>query len=363
MNRIIVCVTNDLSTDQRVHKVCTSLVSMGFELCLLGRKLPNSMPLNRAYQTKRMRLLFNKGPLFYAEYNIRLFLMLLFSNYQFTLANDMDALPGAFLATKLRSKTLVFDAHELFSEVPEVQARPKVQAFWQALEKRFLPKLTHAYTVCQSISDYYGERYGIKMRVVRNLPKKSTEKAITDKKEQIILYQGAVNLGRGLDVMIHAMHHINNAVFWIVGGGDEYERLTQLVRKEGLEDKVRFLGRMKFEALKEITPQATIGISIEENIGLNYYYALPNKLFDYINNEIPVLVSDFPEMGRIVDYYDIGCKLEKHEPKVIATTINKMLADKTQMSKWVSNCRVAAEELNWETEEKVLEEIYKPLLK
>lgn len=363
MNRIIVCVTNDLSTDQRVHKVCTSLERMGFQVCLIGRRLPNSMPLARSYQTKRMQLLFNKGPLFYAEYNIRLFLMLLLSNYQLTLANDMDTLPSAFLATKLRGKTLVFDAHELFSEVPEVQARPKVRAFWQSLEKRFLPKVKHAYTVCQSIADYYGERYGIAMKVVRNLPKKSNEKSDIIKREQIILYQGAVNLGRGLDVMIHAMHHIDKAVLWIVGGGDEYERLTQLVREEKLSEKVRFFGRMKFEALKEITPQASVGISIEENIGLNYYYALPNKLFDYINNGIPVLVSDFPEMARIVDHYNIGCKLKKHEAKVLATTINKMLADKAQMTTWASNCHLAAKELNWETEEKVLEAIYKPLLK
>lgn len=363
MKRIIVAVTNDLSTDQRVHKVCTSLKGMGYDVCLIGRRLPKSLPLDRDYQTKRMQLLFNKGPLFYTEYNIRLFLLLIFSRYHLSLANDMDSLPAAYLATKLRGRALVFDAHELFSEVPEVQARPKVRAFWQGLEKRFLPKVKHAYTVCQSIADYYGERYGIKMKVVRNLPMKSPELPQSEKKERIILYQGAVNLGRGLDEMIHAMNDVDNAVLWIVGGGDEYDRLTRLVIELKLSDKVRFFGRMKFEALKEITPKATIGISIEENIGLNYYYALPNKLFDYINNGIPVLVSDFPEMGRIVDHYKIGSKLKKHEPKVIADTINKMLSDKKQMTAWSLQCNIAAKELNWEAEEKILEEIYKPLLK
>lgn len=362
MKRIIVSVTNDLSTDQRVHKVCTSLKGMGYDVCLIGRRLPQSMPLDREYQTRRMHLLFNKGPLFYAEYNIRLFLFLIFSKYQLCLSNDMDTLPSAYMATKLRNKTLVFDAHELFSEVPELQHRPAVRKMWQWLEKRFLPKVKYAYTVCQSIADYYGERYNLEMRVVRNLPKKRAQLPPHEKTEKVILYQGAVNLGRGLDVMIHAMHHIEDAVLWIVGGGDEYERLSQLVQKEKLTSKVRFFGRMNFEALKEITPQATIGISIEENIGLNYYYALPNKLFDYINVSVPVLVSDFPEMGRIVDHYQIGAKLSKHEPKEIAKTINGMLADEGQMQQWIANTKEAAKLLNWENEEAVLREIYLPLL-
>ncbi|MDR0798905.1 MAG: glycosyltransferase, partial [Dysgonamonadaceae bacterium] len=145
--RITLSVTNDLVTDQRVHKVCTTLLQHGYEVKSVGRRLRNSPDLQRPYATRRMRLLFNKGFLFYAEFNLRLFWYLLFDRTDLYLANDTDTLLANYLASKLRRKPLVFDAHEMFPEVPEVIHRKKVHAVWQGLEDFLFPKLTHAYTV------------------------------------------------------------------------------------------------------------------------------------------------------------------------------------------------------------------------
>ena len=76
-----------------------------------------------------MSLLFNKGFLFYAEYNFRLFFLLLFSKKDILLSNDADTLLANFLASKLQNKKLVFDSHELFSEVPELVEKPFVKSF------------------------------------------------------------------------------------------------------------------------------------------------------------------------------------------------------------------------------------------
>ncbi|MCA1760901.1 MAG: hypothetical protein LC658_14130, partial [Bacteroidales bacterium] len=119
--RIIVSVTSDLVSDNRVHKTCTTLGEMGFEVLLVGRKLAGSQPLSpRNYQTKRIKLFFNKGPLFYACFNFRLFCLLLFSKCDLLLSNDLDTLPANFLASKLKNKPLVYDSHEFFTEVPEL---------------------------------------------------------------------------------------------------------------------------------------------------------------------------------------------------------------------------------------------------
>jgi glycosyltransferase involved in cell wall biosynthesis len=104
---------------------------------------------------------------------------------------------------------------------------------------------------------------------------------------------------------------------------------------------------------------ANLGISLEENLGLNYYFALPNKLFDYINHQIPVLVSPFPEMRRIVEDYEIGFIDKSSSAKELADQINSILnLPVSDIEKIQANCQEAREILNWQEEEKILLELY-----
>ncbi|MCK5639071.1 MAG: glycosyl transferase group 1, partial [Flavobacteriaceae bacterium] len=141
MQRIIISVTNDLATDQRVKKASNTIQDMGFEVLLIGRKLPNSLPVSRNYKTIRMKLLFKKGFLFYTEYNLRLFFKLLSLKKDVLLANDLDTLLPNFLISKIYSKKLVYDSHELFTEVPELVSRPKIRNVWLKIEEFIFPKL------------------------------------------------------------------------------------------------------------------------------------------------------------------------------------------------------------------------------
>ncbi|TNF50590.1 MAG: glycosyltransferase, partial [Bacteroidetes bacterium] len=172
-NRVVVSVTNDLVTDNRVDKVCTFLVSQGYKVLLVGRKRRKSpeMP-RRDYATKRMRLLFEKGPFFYAEYNFRLFWFLLFRKVNVLVSNDLDTLLANYLAHKLKGGKLVYDSHEFYTEVPELVSRPGVRRIWLSIEKWIFPKLKLVYTVNESIADAYNERYGLLPKVVRNISPK-----------------------------------------------------------------------------------------------------------------------------------------------------------------------------------------------
>jgi len=353
-------VTNDLVSDNRVHKVCTTLKQMGFDVLLVGRKLPASNPVQRAYSTKRMHLLFKKGPLFYAEYNFRLFLLLLWTKSDILLSNDLDSLTANFLASRLKRVPLVYDSHEYFTEVPELINRPRIQKIWESLERKMLPNVKYAYTVCDSIANVYHEKYGTDFKVVRNLPQAreiKSQKKESDKK--LILYQGAVNVARGLEQAIRAMHYIENAELVIAGDGDIKTELEELVKTEKLENKVRFTGRLPLEKLHEITVQADLGLSIEEDFGLNYRFALPNKLFDYIQAQIPVLVSNLPEMAAIVKKYKVGAITDSLEPKQLAARISDALFNESKRKIWKENLPAAAKELVWENEEKVIQDLFK----
>ena len=351
---VIVCVTNDLATDQRVHNTCTTFVSCGFCVIETGRLLKNSVPLNFNYKTRRVKHCFNTHFLFYAEYNIRLFFYLIFKRFDLVFANDLDTLPAAFFAAKIKNKPLIYDSHELFSQLPEIVNRPKVQNVWLKIEKYFLPKVKHSITVCQSIADYYKNLYNIDMQVVRNIPyykygKIRAEKfPFTDKK--IILYQGALNVGRGLEWIIEAMKYVDNAALVIVGAGDVEKQIKQQVIDSKLSDKVFFTGQILPKDLARYTASASIGICLLENRGLSYYYALPNRIFDFIHAGVPVLASNFPEMQNIINTYHTGVLIENNDPKYIAEKINNMFETKFEQSVFEQ----AAKELCWKNEEKTL---------
>jgi glycosyltransferase involved in cell wall biosynthesis len=366
VRKIIVSVTNDLVTDNRVHKVCASLSEIGFDILLVGRKLPYSVPVSRVYKTCRFHLLFKKGFLFYAEYNFRLFLFLLFRKADIFLANDLDALPANYIVSKLKGKVLVYDSHEYFTEVPELIGRRRVRNTWLWLEKRMVPKITHAYTVCESLANEYKSKYGVAFQVVRNVPsiKTKTESGLPislPENKKIIIYQGALNVGRGIEAVISSMKFLSDLVFVIVGEGDITDKLKLLARSEGVEERVIFAGRIPFEQLSAITKNADLGISLEENLGLNYYYSLPNKIFDYIHAQVPVLASDLPEQKKIVEGFNVGkCTLEK-DPAKLAEIIHQMMNDEEKRKEWKYNLAKATQELCWEKEEKTLQKIFENL--
>jgi glycosyltransferase involved in cell wall biosynthesis len=360
LKRVLITVTNDLSTDQRVDKVCSTLLNDGYTVLLIGRKLKNSVPINRNYKTKRIQLLFNQGFLFYAEYNLRLFFILFFSKKDILLSNDLDSLAANYLVSVFQNKKLVYDSHELFSEIPELVHRPFVKKFWTSLEQLLLPKLKNTYTVCKSIADYYNERYATNFKVVRNLPtlkKIETHKLpFSTEGKKIIIYQGALNIGRGLELMIDAMAYLDNYILLIAGSGDIITDLQLRSKNKSVENKVHFLGKLLPSELQKITPLAGIGLSLEEDLGLNYRYALPNKIFDYIQAEIPILVSDLPEMKQIVIKYKVGEIIKSRTPEALSTQINTML--KNDYSESILKAKQA---LTWEHEKITLQDIFKNL--
>jgi glycosyltransferase involved in cell wall biosynthesis len=352
--KIIVSVTNDLATDQRADKICTTLTELGYDVLLIGRYFKDSQFIYRAYETKRFQLWFNKGPLFYANYNIRLFVFLLWYKPNALWSNDLDSLPCNFLYYRLRPIKLIFDSHEYFTEVPELVNNPLKQRFWKALERLMLPKLKKVLTVSQSIADLYEKEYSIKVQLLRNVPlinKETTEvENIKVAGKKIIIYQGAINVNRGIEQMVLAMLHLENTILYIVGAGDISEKIKTLIETNNLSNKVKMLGRITLEKLHNYTKQADLGLSLEEDKGLNYRFALPNKVFDYIQAEIPVLVANLPEMASLVKQHQVGEVIENHEPEHIASKIKSMLANLDQIVTWKTNCKKAAKELNWENE-------------
>lgn len=367
LNKVIISVTNDLSTDQRVDKVCQTLTGMGFSVTLAGRLLPDSPVLERPYETHRMYLFFRRGPLFYAEYNLRLFLYLLMNRCNLLVSNDLDTLLPNFIISRIKRIPLVYDSHEYYTETPELINRPLVRGIWERIERSIFPRLTDVITVNESIAGLYEKKYGVKLNVVRNIPRAFVPVVTKTRKElglpddrKIILMQGAgINIQRGAEEAIEAMKNVDGALLLIIGGGDVIGQLKDQARKPGLEGKVMFLPKMPYADLMQHTRLADVGLTLDKDTNINYRFSLPNKLFDYIHAGIPVLASRLPEICRIVEGYNVGMITESHDPAEIAHCINLMLNDKAARVIWKENLAKAASALTWENEENVLKSVYR----
>jgi glycosyltransferase involved in cell wall biosynthesis len=378
--RAIVAVTNDLSTDQRVDRTCRTLVKSGYEVILAGRKLKHSLPLfPRDYRTCRMRLPVNKGPMFYACYNLRIFLFLMWRRVDLVVSNDLDTLPGCYLAVTIKNIPFMtendcltgtgkkkrgrvrhlHDCHEYYRGVPELVGRSRTSRIWKWFEDIIFPRLQAVTAVNESIAALYKEEYGKEITVIRNVPFRKKDVMAVYREElgirpgqKVILYQGALNVDRGLEEAIRAMKFIRtDAVLALIGTGDIHQRLIRLAEEENVSEKVIFTGQIPFPFLQSYTVIADIGLSIEKDVGVNYHYCLPNKLLDYIQANVPVLVSHLPEMAGLVGKYDIGERLESHDPERMAGQIDRMLNRGDLITTWKQNLKIAAGELCWENEE------------
>jgi glycosyltransferase involved in cell wall biosynthesis len=355
---IAICLTGDMSIDYRVHKTAETLLGMGYAVtCVVRVRKDYGRVAKAPYRVVYLHTLFEKGPLFYLVFNVRLMGWLLWHRPDRILSIDLDTLPGCVSAGKLIRRKVVFDSHEYFPEVPELQNRPMVKRMWLRLERFFVPKIDKGYTVCRSIADIYQQKYGVPFDVVRNLPqrKKIDQGPVVVKPSVFtMVYQGAVNVGRGITETIDAMPLLEDVRLVVVGDGDSMPQVKERVRQLGLEDRVEFVGKVPFAQLSQYTTRAHVGLCLLENLGLNYYYSLPNRIFDFAQAGVPVLASNFPEIRAVVHTYNTGVLVDDLQPQTIANAIRQLITDKEAYDAMCRNALSVAETLVWENEAKVL---------
>lgn len=369
--KIITSVINNFEGDQRVQKVCQSLLKFGIDIQVIATTLRGEPYLNFPYAVDVLKIKNQYGMNLYLEFNWKLFwkLLKITKKDDILLANDLDALLPNYLVSKIKGAELVFDSHEIFSELPSLSGRKLKKKLWKILENYIVPKLKHFYTVSEGYADWFENEYKIRPEIIRNVPLVSSNQELkleinlpeNPNQHTILIYQGVLNFSRGIDKMIEAMNYIENTQLWIVGKGPKKEAFEKLTSDLNLNDKVKFIGNVIPSQLKLITKKADLGLSLEEDYGISYRYALPNKLFDYIHAGIPILGTYLPEIKNTIEKYGIGKTIENHDPKHIAKKINELKAE--GKSVYTENLQKASQVFNWSHEEKKLEQIFKPFLK
>jgi glycosyltransferase involved in cell wall biosynthesis len=354
---IYLTVTNSLTYDQRMHRICTSLHNNGYQVFLVGIKRPDTLP-DRPYKQIRLTSWFKKGKLFYLENHLRLFCYLLFRKAELLVANDLDTALPVWLISKIRSIPRLMDAHEYFIEMKEVMSRPAVYRIWSGLASFLLPRFPVGYTVGGLLAEKFKLVYGVQYGVVRNLPHKRAKLERVESAEKIILYQGAVNHGRGFETLIPAMRMIPYQLV-ICGDGNFMDELRALIRREDVDHRVQLTGMISPEELREWALRATIGIALPDREGANQYLALTNKFFNYIEAGLPQITYRYPEYEAINDQFPVAMLLDETDPVSVSKAVNELMNDESRRMAMTNACIQAREVYYWENEEVKLLSIYK----
>lgn len=355
--KIIITVTSDIIFDQRVQKIARSLVGFGNELIIICRKKKEVETIRLPFEIKYINCIFSRTLFFYLEYNCRLFFKLIFSKFDLVCACDLDTILGAGLAAKWNKKKLFFDAHEFFEQSVEILDHKWKQQIWEQIARFCLPWTSDRYTVSNSLADIMEKKYGLHFKVIRNVPPK-VKLPVVRNPEKVIWYQGAVNKGRGLELIIACLEDLQDYSFHIAGDGDILKILKSLVKEKHLESRVKFYGRLSYSQMLAFSSVARIGVDLLESSSLSYYYSLSNKTFDYMMFGLPSIQMNFPEYAILNKSSPTGVLINRLDKLSFISAV-RQLEDRVFYQKCIEACKLQAEIYNWDAEEKNLAEIYK----
>ena len=338
-----------------MHRICDTLVEHGYDVTLIGRSKKNSQPLSKfSFKTVRLSLLTERGFLFYLEYNVRLFFHLLVSNGDVFSAVDTDTILAFRLASGLKRKPLVFDAHELFTELPELSNKPMKKRLWNLANKIGLKGKVSCYTVNNEIADILNQNYKKSFEVIHNFPIRDfikRDSGIPSDPIQLV-YVGMINQGRGVEQLIELVAQYNRFELHLIGNGDLYDELkTTTVSNQ----RIHWYGFKQREEIIQMLPKFDIGTNLLDGESLNYYYSSANKFFDYVNASLPVLTMDFPVYNRLNQSFNVAQLIEDLDINTIKEGIDQLTSNYSHHSE---ECVKASNNWNWQTEKEKLISIY-----
>ena len=291
------------------------------------------------------------------EYNLRLFFFLLSRRFDIYHSNDLDTLLPMWLTSFIFKKKLVYDSHEYFLGVPEIQNRYFVKKVWSSIESFIFPKLKYVFTVNESISDLYFKDYKVRPLVIRNLPNKGSlikvktkkDLGLPDNKKLVILQGSGINVDRGAEELLEAISVQDDFFLSVVGKGDVVDKLKKRCAKSDLVDKVLFVPTLPYSQMMQFTLNSDVGVSLDKNNNINYKFSLPNKIFDYSKAEIPFVSTNLVEIRKITEEFHTGVLISSTSPESIIEGLNKAIALKKSKN-FISNIAKMNSTLNWESE-------------
>lgn len=346
-------VTNDLNQDRRMRRIGDILVSNGWPFTIIGRKKKGGLPLNDApYAQERLSCLFQKGPFFYFEFNLRLLIHLIKNRPKIVYSVDLDTLSAGVIYKNLFGARLIFDAHEYFEEVPELIGRPFIRWIWKKIGKWGIPQADLAITVGHALAAELKRQYRVEFKVIRNTRNCPDASPIVKKLSFPfrLIYIGMYNPGRGLEELIEAMTHLENCELCLAGSGPLEKHLKDLALKKKVGQRVIFNAFLTGQKIDEFLASGHLGCNLLNPISKSYAYSLANKTFDYMHYGLPSLHIRLPEYEAIHQNFNCFVLLENLSVSSIVKVVKAIMKDENRYHLLSENNLKARDHYSWQTE-------------
>lgn len=372
--KVISLLVTNFKNDNRVYRMARSLSQHGFPTTVIAWKKGdvaekenfNGVEVERVVVSsdnwKRLNLII--GAIQYFEFAFRVI-----SRYRKVDAwhcNDYEAFVIGVLAKITRPRLkLIYDCHELESHRNGKGALMRFAI--RTIEKLFISWAELVITVSPSIQEFYKRKYNLSfVALVRNLPNEMQishtntlrEKLGLKDNQMVFLYQGMLGKGRGIEVLLNAFdsRKTTDAVIVFMGFGALKEQIEAFAARN---ENIFFIPAVSYAEIPMYTGSADVGVNSVEPTCLSYKYSLPNKLFEYIQSEIPVLTNPLPDCIALVNEYKVGRVIPVWSADAINEVVNDVL--KEDLSVYQPHLKSAKKILNWEVEEQALISAYKSI--
>jgi glycosyltransferase involved in cell wall biosynthesis len=281
--------------------------------------------------------------------------------------NDYNTMWVGVAARLMGGITVVYDSHELW---PDRNGRREPRWWLIACEFLFVHLAHRTITASPGYAEVMARRYRIsRPSVIRNIPDASMllagsengdSRSAAPEGEPVALYVGALTTGRGLELSIMALNHLDGVRLRLVGPARPayLDELVRLARAEGVTDRVEFAGAVTPAELIQTIREADVGLALIQPVCLSYRMSLPNKVFEYVAAGLPVLGSDLPAISELVNEHRIGLLAEPGEVEDVAAKLGEML-EPERNGAFRDAAREAAGVLNWEREAERLAAVYR----
>ena len=357
--RIAVLVSNDLNHDQRVLKTCATLEAEGWSPVLTGREMPGSKPLDVPFEAKRLKLPFHRGVGFYATLQFGMLRALSRADIGAVWANDLDTLLPAYLIARAKGLPLVYDSHEYFTEAAGLTGSPLKRQVCLALERWCMKRIPCMITVNELIAEAYASRYGIRVEVVRNMPRLLPMLDVKGREAfeaygvptdlPIALMQGAyMDRDRGAAEAVAALEAMKGVRLVLVGAGIEWEEARAQVNDPKWNGRLHCIPKLPFDELRVLTASADVGLSLDKGGHGNYEMSLPNKLFDFMHAGLPMVTTARKQVAAVVEEFGLGVVVNDLSPATLADAVREVLS--TPRESWKMRAMNARELHHWDVD-------------
>jgi len=411
MKRVGMFVWNTFTNDARVLRECTALTEAGYHVdlyCLNDGTLPaveyhpSGFQIIRIERTPPFEAIFRRlkkrnpvtllagaglllfvpwlipvGALLYVLQKSRFIRYALYNsfgivrmtraarkrNYDIMHANDLNTLPQAISAA--RGAKIVYDSHEVQTD------RTGYGKGQGGLERHLLRFVDQTMVENETRADYHEALYGERPSVLHNYPfyQETVPKARPlhqelgiGENEPILLYQGGIQEGRGLERLIAAMPFIRNGTLLFIGDGKIKPELKQLAAESPERERIYFMDKVPLDQLPGYTAAATVGFQVLQNVCFNHYSASSNKLFEYMSALVPVVAADLPEIRRVVETEAVGLLVDVESPEAIAAAVNQIVEEDGLRQSMKERTKQARQKYNWDKEKDRLLTVYDQLM-